>query len=768
MRPGNFMRYAAEFINKNNDLNNAEHDSENLYKIRANRANGEEQTQNSAFMTRFYGIAVIVAVVVIAGIWLTTRYVSQDVARDVRSWQEKLNLIADSRTAELTRYVSEHFKDIRGLADNPSLQLYLSELNLLAQQNSAIAANSASKESAKKSGSASSASLARNSAPLAQTEYLRNLLVFSAQRGGYKAEGDSSGIPANIAASGKSGLAVVDRNNNIVVSTEMAQNVREQIIIDAAQSERLNEALIDIRKDTDGKLNIGFIVPIYSIQGERNKESQVGKIIAVKTIDDGFFALLKHPGVTEKTLETVLVRSSGNNIQFLNPLLDKSEALAKQIARDARKFAEAKLMTNIGDFSAELNDYANRRVLATSRLVAGTPWIAIVKINRDEALAASAKTRNNMIAIFFLAIAAIVLLIVALWWHGNSKRSLMLSYHFRRLAAQAQAQEEMLRLVSDNQPEAVFILDADFRYCFANRSAAVRAGMKAETLPGKYLQDVRGAVSARHIAMKCEEAFDKKHIMLHFFQDVIAGNSRSIQGIYVPVVHIPISGLEFPTPGVLVVEQDITEAVNEREKRLQILQDLVDTLISLVDRRDPFAANHSLLVSGLAESVAFQMDLDEVTVETARIAAGLMNVGKIVVSADILTKTGKLDDEERQIIRDCLSDAAELVKLIHFEGPVYETLRQWQERFDGSGPLGIIGDNILLPARILAVANAFIGMISPRSWRTALSADEAISFLMNNSNSLFDRKVVVALVHFVENQKGRIWLDEMLSDRKAA
>ena len=67
-----------------------------------------------------------------------------------------------------------------------------------------------------------------------------------------------------------------------------------------------------------------------------------------------------------------------------------------------------------------------------------------------------------------------------------------------------------------------------------------------------------------------------------------------------------------------------------------------------------------------------------------------------------------------------------------------------------------------------SVANAFIGMISPRSWRTALSADEAISFLMNNSNSLFDRKVVVALVHFVENQKGRIWLDEMLSDRKAA
>jgi len=190
--------------------------------------------------------------------------------------------------------------------------------------------------------------------------------------------------------------------------------------------------------------------------------------------------------------------------------------------------------------------------------------------------------------------------------------------------------------------------------------------------------------------------------------------------------------------------------------------------VTLVDRRDPFAANHSMMVSGLAHSIALHMDLDEVTVETTRTAASLMNIGKIVISAKLLTKTDPLTEEERHIIRDSLLDAAELVKPIHFDGPVYETLCQWQEKIDGTGSLGLAGESILISARILAVANTFIGMISPRSWRTALSQEEATRFLMNGCNTLFDRRVVVALVHFIENQHGRAWLESVLSERDAA
>lgn len=691
------------------------------------------------FAPKLYGIALIVAGIVLLGLWLVTRYVSLDVARDMRTWQEKLNLIAESRAADVTRYVSDHFKELHTLSDNPSLQLYLTELQMMPQ-------DAGSKE------------------PPAQLEYLRNLLIFTAQRGGYMPQNAAANIPANVESNNKSGLAVLGKNNELVVSTSIPQSVKEEMMSNAANLSTSEDALIDLKKGEDGSLYMGYIVPVFSIQGEHNKESQVGTIVAIRAVNDDFFSLLQHPGVTEKTLETVLVRENGNNIEFLNPLLDKSEALTKTIDKNDRQFVEARLMKTVGNFVPDMKDYAKKKVLATSRSISGTPWTMVVKVESAEALKISSQNRNNMIAFFFCIIVIIALLIIAIWWHASSKRSLMMSTHYRYLATQAQAQERLLRLVSDHQPEPIFILDDQHRYQFANKQAVDDVGMSPESVVGKHVQDVRGTARAKHIIQQCEEARANHRIGYHNFEH----NERSYRGAYVPVAHIPVVHLPTPTPGVLVVEQDITDVVSEREKRLQINQDLIDTLVTLVDRRDPFAANHSLLVSSLAHSMALGLELDELMIETTRTAASLMNVGKIVISTQILTKTEPLTDEERHIIRDSMMDAAELVRGIHFDGPVYDTLRQWQEKWDGSGPLGLKGEQILISARILSVANTFIGMISPRSWRTAMSADEAIKFLMNNCGVLFDRRVVVALVHFIENQHGRAWLAGIIADKAVA
>ena len=65
--------------------------------------------------------------------------------------------------------------------------------------------------------------------------------------------------------------------------------------------------LIDMQKDTDGTPYMGFVVPVFSIQGEHNANSQIGRLVAIKTVGDDFFSLLKHPDATEKTLETMLL-----------------------------------------------------------------------------------------------------------------------------------------------------------------------------------------------------------------------------------------------------------------------------------------------------------------------------------------------------------------------------------------------------------------------------------------------------------------------------
>ncbi len=142
-------------------------------------------------------------------------------------------------------------------------------------------------------------------------------------------------------------------------------------------------------------------------------------------------------------------------------------------------------------------------------------------------------------------------------------------------------------------------------------------------------------------------------------------------------------------PGVLIVEQDISEVVHEREQRIETQRQLIQTLVMLVDKRDPFAAHHSKMVSQLAFEVAVEMELDSVTIETTSKAGSLMNIGKILVPTELLTKATALSAEEKRIIHDSMNAASELIDGISIDGPVAETLRQWQEKWDGTGPLGL-------------------------------------------------------------------------------
>jgi response regulator RpfG family c-di-GMP phosphodiesterase len=219
---------------------------------------------------------------------------------------------------------------------------------------------------------------------------------------------------------------------------------------------------------------------------------------------------------------------------------------------------------------------------------------------------------------------------------------------------------------------------------------------------------------------------------------------------------IPLPAREDFPPGVLMVSQDISEVMAERARRERILKQLVRALVSVVDRRDPFSANHSTRVAEVSRAVADEMNLDYVDVETVEISGSLMNLGKIEVPSEVLTKQDKLTDEEMAMIRQSVFTSAELIKDIEFDGSVEGTLRQLQENFDGSGgPNGLKGDEILVTARVVAVANAFVGMVSARSWRPGMNFDKSVDILLSEVGKSFDRKVVTALANHLDNSGGR-------------
>lgn len=695
---------------------------------------------------RFYGVALLLLVIILSGVWLISRFTQADRDRDVQGWQEKLNMIAESRTEAVTGWVKDNFKELRALADNPSLQLYLAELQ--AEKQAAPAPIEAS-----------------------QKTYLRNLLVFTAERAGFSEPATrADNLPANTGKETKSGIAILNKKNEIMVSSLMTPAMKDEAVRIASRAQAGREIMTELRRDDDGVIYVGFSLPVYGIQGDGTAASQIGRVVGIKLVGDNLFGLLKHAGVTEKTLESILLDSRNGMVDYLSPLVDGTAALTKQERVDRNKEKKGfvgQLFANPGSFLLRESDYRDKPVMATSRKIAGTGWILVTKVDKEEAFAESGKLRANMVAIFALIIVVICVTVAAMWWYSQSQRSLMLSLHFRRMAAKSAAQEKLLRTVADNQPDTIYIVGEQQECIFANRKAADDSLMDIRTLPGKSMADLRGPLRADQIRQQCdkalasgEAAYDTQTFHEH-------GKDKITRSAYVPLEHVAVSSQRDDTRGVLVVEQDISEVVREREERLRIQDQLVATLVNLVDKRDPFSANHSLRVSELAYALAEHLELDEPTRETVRIAGSLMNIGKIVVPAELLTKTSGLSEDEKRAINGSMGMAADLIGDIRFAGPVADTLRQWPEKFDGSGPKGLKGDAILISARIIAVANAFVGMISPRSWRDAMSAEAAGKQLLDHSDSQFDRRVVTALMHHVESQSGKSWLKQ-LENKKGA
>ncbi len=132
-----------------------------------------------------------------------------------------------------------------------------------------------------------------------------------------------------------------------------------------------------------------------------------------------------------------------------------------------------------------------------------------------------------------------------------------------------------------------------------------------------------------------------------------------------------------------------------------------------------------------------------------------MNVGKILVPEQVLTRTGDLSAGEIRQIRDSIQAGADLLRGIEFDGPVVETLQQSPERWDGSGPRGLAGEAIILPARIVAVANAFVALVSARAHRPGLGFDAAIDTLLKETGAALDRRVVASLISVLDSRGGR-------------
>lgn len=210
------------------------------------------------------------------------------------------------------------------------------------------------------------------------------------------------------------------------------------------------------------------------------------------------------------------------------------------------------------------------------------------------------------------------------------------------------------------------------------------------------------------------------------------------------------------------------ELLKQSEDRYHLLADKYDRLrksfgvtinilIAALEKRDPYTAGHQQRSANVACAIAQEMGLAEDIIEGINIAATIHDIGNLSIPIEILTKPSKLTDLEYSQIKEHSRFGFEMFKDVELPWPLAEIIYQHHERMDGSGyPRKLKGDEILMEARILAVADVVDAMSSQRPYRPSLGLDAALEEIKKNKGILYDSAVSDACLRLFRGKGYRL------------
>lgn len=199
------------------------------------------------------------------------------------------------------------------------------------------------------------------------------------------------------------------------------------------------------------------------------------------------------------------------------------------------------------------------------------------------------------------------------------------------------------------------------------------------------------------------------------------------------------------------------ERLSSNDKLINALKKTVQAIALTIEQRDPYTAGHQRRVAILAEAIAKAMGLSAQRIEALKLGASIHDIGKISIASEILNRPGELGYLEYELIKTHSANGYEIVKDIDFPWPLAQMILQHHERLDGTGyPNGLKGEDIILEARIIAVADVVEAMTSHRPYRSAKGLDAALKEIDRGSASIYDPNVVAAC-HTVLNNEHFKW-----------
>lgn len=385
----------------------------------------------------------------------------------------------------------------------------------------------------------------------------------------------------------------------------------------------------------------------------------------------------------------------------------------------------------LAEFAAapgRLHTYGNALVMVQP--VPGTPLHVVRVVDAAEGLEPiNTQWRLRLLSLLGL-VAFVTALILLAWRHGASQRAAQSAREARQTAEREAQLHAFMATIADRQPTLIGVVDKNGLLRFSN--ARLRDWLEGgEDMHGVPLAKLFGPAEADISALIAAAGSTDVAEALVSLRDP-HGNERRHQ----------VEAVTLPDGDTLLVANDITDLLAERARREANMKALVLALTGLIDARDPGSRHHSEKVSGIAAATAAELGMQSGEVETVRLAGQLMNLGKIMVPRHILLKQGPLTEEERAIVRAAMAQSAGILANVPFDGPVSETIA------------GVEAPEPPELSRVLRLANALVGMVSPRAFRSPMPLQDAMEQLRRNAQPE-DVQIFSALSHVLDNRGGR-------------
>jgi PAS domain S-box-containing protein len=326
------------------------------------------------------------------------------------------------------------------------------------------------------------------------------------------------------------------------------------------------------------------------------------------------------------------------------------------------------------------------------------------------------------------------------------------------LTIDLQESEAKYRALVESSSDWIWEVDENSVYTFSSPQVNDLLGYTVTEVVGKTLFDLMPSKDPALIKEQLAAIVNERKLFRLLEKSNLHKDGRIV---FLETSGVPLIDSQGRFKGYRGIDRDITErkqAETDRrtnaERLEQLLMQTIGAISATVEARDPYTAGHENRVAELACTIARRMGLAEDIIHGISLAASIHDLGKIRVPAEILCKPSRLSPLELELVKEHPQTGFDIIKDIHFPMPIAQMVLQHHERQDGSGyPQGLKDGQILLEARILAVADVVEAMASHRPYRAGLGVEAALTEIKNGKGTLYDPAVVDAcLIVFREDQ----------------